>query len=314
MCDVLKAEYKGFTAFQIENSQIGVKIVPALGGKIVSLYSKNSKMPGREYLYQKAGDVCVVPYGGDYLKSEMCGVDDMFPTISEEYYMDYPFKGTHLPDHGEVWALPWHHSIQNGSLELGVYGVRLPYLLSKTISLSENRMHCAYQLRNLSAFDIEYIWCAHIMLRSQRGSRFDIFSNDTKAVTTYSESGKLGGYGNKFDYPFIKFHGGDIYDASVLRGKEANDFQKFYFEEPLKEGRVALVHEDGSGIRVEFDPTKTPWLALINAEGGSFGVHCSYIEPCSAPFDSIQAAKLRGRQGVIKPQSTLEWFLDFIIF
>ena len=35
------------------------------------------------------------------------GYDDMFPTILECHYEQFPRKGVELPDHGELWPLEW---------------------------------------------------------------------------------------------------------------------------------------------------------------------------------------------------------------
>jgi len=59
------------------------------------------------------------------------GFDDMFPTINECFYEDYPWKGQKMPDHGELWSLEWKYEIKESCLALWTYGVRCHIYLRK---------------------------------------------------------------------------------------------------------------------------------------------------------------------------------------
>lgn len=61
--------------------------------------------------------------------------------IYESFYEDYPWKGHRMPDHGEVWSLDWKVEIGESEVTLWVYGVRLSYLLKKTIRFSEENCY-----------------------------------------------------------------------------------------------------------------------------------------------------------------------------
>ncbi len=61
----------------------------------------------------------------------------MFPTIDRCYYERYPWQGTPIPDHGEVWSIPWSATITGDQLHMATYGVRFPYRLEKWISFSD---------------------------------------------------------------------------------------------------------------------------------------------------------------------------------
>ncbi len=53
---------------------------------------------------------------GDY---DIGGFDECLPTISACLYPEPPFAGVMMPDHGEVWALPWKYEIQGEELDFG---------------------------------------------------------------------------------------------------------------------------------------------------------------------------------------------------
>jgi hypothetical protein len=58
---------------------------------------------------------------------ECSGMDDMFPTIDAYFYDRYPWAGTKLADHGEVWSLPWATTVEGDRLHFVVHGVRFGF-------------------------------------------------------------------------------------------------------------------------------------------------------------------------------------------
>ena len=51
-----------------------------------------------------------------------------------------PGKGSDLPDHGEVWMLPWQDAgTGDGVIRLSVEGRALPYRLSRSLAFSSHR-------------------------------------------------------------------------------------------------------------------------------------------------------------------------------
>ena len=103
---ISQTNWRGLDAWVLENEILRTIVVPELGAKLVSLLDKRSQ---REWLvdpgerpFQK------VAYGAPFEKQDMSGWDDMFPTISAcEYPGPGEKHGVALPDHGEVWSLPW---------------------------------------------------------------------------------------------------------------------------------------------------------------------------------------------------------------
>ena len=63
----------------------------------------------------------------------MSGFDEVFPSIESCYYPVEPWEGVKVPDHGEVWSLPWRYEVHEDSVDLSVHGVRFPYRLQKKI-------------------------------------------------------------------------------------------------------------------------------------------------------------------------------------
>ena len=78
-------------------------VVPKLGCRVISLRNRRT---GREWLVRPVGGLETNEYASSF-GSGTQGWDEMFPTINVCRYPAYPWEGTELPDHGEVWSIPW---------------------------------------------------------------------------------------------------------------------------------------------------------------------------------------------------------------
>ena len=308
MTKICDTTYKGYPAVCMENGVLRAIFLPQQGAKLCSLVDLAT---GQEYIYQgKTEEYRPGAYAGGYLDGECAGVDECFPNIDECYYDTFPWKGTLLPDHGEVWALPWDVSQEADCLILCVNGVRLPYRIEKKISLQDRTVRLDYRLINLSGFEMDYIWAAHMMLQSQEGCTFQFPENLSKAYVTMSDSGTVGRYGDTFQYP-----GTDKYDFRVYRGDSANDYQKIYFADKLTpdSGWAQIHYPDGSVFQIRFPVQQVPYLGAIQAEGGELDLRCMFLEPCSGAFDRPDIAKMHGMNSVLGPRETRSWYLEIEI-
>src|SRR5688572_3901321 len=117
--------YKNKESIVIESEALRAEFLADPGAKLVSLINKQA---GYEYLVQREDKIYRdQPFGGDYIKGECSGYDDMFPTIDKCDYENEPWKGVEMVDHGEVWSLPWRFVQTNGVLEFLVQGIHFPY-------------------------------------------------------------------------------------------------------------------------------------------------------------------------------------------
>jgi len=184
----------GFDAWQLQNDRFSVVVVPAVGGKIVSLYDKSA---GIEWLVQpENAHIFRTPeYGAPYESSQCGGWDEMMPTIVA---CSYPVAGEHqgvyLPDHGELWVMPWREAGSNQhAIRLVVDGVALPYRLHRTLIIHDkNTLRFEYLLQNLGKEALVYLWTPHPQFQvepdaiielapppGRNGSNSVLSSNDT---------------------------------------------------------------------------------------------------------------------------------------
>ncbi len=159
-CKISRSKYKDIDCLILENGKLAVTVIPECGGKIQSIYDMEKK---KEYIWQSPWEhFRKGQYDSLFESGEFSGFDDMFPTVSECYYPSGPWKGTKVPDHGEVWSLPYDFEIKDDSVVLSVNGVRFPYRLQKTLSFSDaSILRIDYKAFNLTGFDFDFIWAAH---------------------------------------------------------------------------------------------------------------------------------------------------------
>jgi hypothetical protein len=131
------SEWRGQPAWALESARLRVVTTAGVGAKIVSI---TDKAAGHEWLVAPADrSFGLLTYGATFIEQDMSGWDEMFPTIKAcAYPQPGPYAGAALPDHGEVWALPWEMiAAEDGALTLGVDGRALPYRLMRTLRLDD---------------------------------------------------------------------------------------------------------------------------------------------------------------------------------
>jgi len=124
------SRYKDQPAITLESETIAAQYLPGVGAKMCSLIYKPVSL---ELLLQQPNETYrLAPYDGDYVaQSECSGFGEMCPSIDRCFYEGYPWRGTPIPDHDEVWSIPWAWDEQSGRLHLRTHGVRFPYRLEK---------------------------------------------------------------------------------------------------------------------------------------------------------------------------------------
>ena len=197
-------------AWALENEFLRTVVVPELGAKVVSLLDKRSQ---REWLVGPGGRALkTVPYGAPFQEQDMSGWDEMFPTIVACAYPGPGDRhGTPLPDHGEVWTLPWTvDQAGDGRLTLRVEGRALPYRLTRTAEYSAPAtLQLHYQLVNLGQERMPYIWAAHPQFACGPDAEIIFPPQVTEVCNTIPESWGWGAPETRFAWPAALAPNGD---------------------------------------------------------------------------------------------------------
>ncbi|WP_240339714.1 DUF5107 domain-containing protein [Halobacillus ihumii] len=296
--------FKGINCISLENEQIRCTILPSYGGKMASLFDKQA---GYEWLYQTEADKLNVPaYGDDFSQFDSSGFDEMFPGIDEG---PHPHDFSLIPDHGEVWAMPWQVTERSYGLDLKVTSPVFPYSLSKQVDLGMDRVEINYQANNLSDQPFPFIWAAHSLLNMNQATVIRVPSDMKEVINVEQSSVHLGEWGTLHSYPITESkRTGDSVDLSKMEGKAASNIEKFYFTKPLSQGWCQAVQEDiGRTLTYTFPPDKVPYLGVWKTQGGYRNDYNFALEPCTGMYDDVYVANKINKISKIPPRGTYSW-------
>jgi len=307
--NISHTEYKKVDAILMESDLLAITIIPESGAKIQSIYNKERQ---KEVLYQsERKEFRRSTYSAKFETGDVSGFDEIFPSIDECFYPTWPWTGISIPDHGELWALPWEYKVNDNSITLSVHGVRFPYKLEKKVEfLRDNCFRLSYKAFNLSDFDFDFIWSPHPYFVCEENTRVVLPPSVKEVMSTCSLENKLGDYGTIHPWPITKTSTGDEYDISdVLHPQYADKCEKFYAVNKPLEGWCAL-HNTSSGetIGLSYPTDKLPYLGVW--EGIINDKYITALEPVTGALDRLDMSRLAGKAGVIKARSKYEWFLN----
>lgn len=305
MVCIQEGVYKDIPCVDFESEQLLVKVIPLSGGKIQSVFEKRSQA---EYLYQAEREKFIRPvYGMSFDESDLSGFDDMFPSISACRYPEAPWRGVSLPDHGEVWALPWSCAADGDALELSCDGVKLPYRLSKRIRFSGvNTLELLYRAQNLSSFPLKFIWAAHPLINIDESSEALLPAEVERIFHTYDGPDQPNAFGRIGTWAEEKGRYGAIADP----GRDSCG--KFYVLGKLPRGECAVYSNNTRRyVRFRYSAEQLPYLGVwFNWNGYTVPQKNMALEPCTGAPDAIDAALKHGWISELAPDGTYEWNLE----
>ena len=305
-------DFHGVAAIYLENEVLRAAILPARGSKIASLFHKPTNV---ELLWQPP-DGCypAAQYGDPYDARHATGFDEMFPSIAAGRYERVPWAGTEIPDHGEVWSIPWTASIAPDKIRMEVNGVRFPYRLRKRVRLDGKALEIFYEAANLSPFDLDFLWAAHPLFNAAPGMKI-VVPPGMNSVINSAPGTRLPEYGRVYAFPRCRLAGGEPLNLDHIPERNATGYQKYYFQTPATEGWCELHHpSNGLVVRLKFPIEQVPYLGMWVNEGGWNGQYNVAPEPCTGAMDDIDAAKKWGMNSVLAALQSRTWWLRVSVY
>jgi galactose mutarotase-like enzyme len=302
----------GFDRTILDNGVARVVVLPDLGGKIISLVRIAT---GREYLISLPSDEDLrkPSFGETFVDYNNVGFDECIPTIAPCDYPEGKFAGSHLPDHGDVWSLPWQHEIRDLGLMLSVQGRSLPFVFRKYLSLQGATLRIEYELLNTSDTRFQFLWSAHPLFRTEPGTTILLPLDSGKLLIDSSKGNRLGSKGESCTWPIAAQRDGQTDDLRLMKTRrEASD--KLYTPR-LSNGYCGLYHPTtNESIIFRFDVESVPYVGLWICHGGvgSDNPEEPYtiaIEPCNGRPDSLREAIGRGESTTLFPHELKQWTL-----
>lgn len=309
MTKISQDNFQSLERITVENEQVSFSLLPQIGGKMISLILKEND---HEYISSSERPFRIPTYGANFADYDISGFDECFPAIAEGFYPEEPWKGVHIPDHGELWTLPWESEIEGETLRLTVFGVRFPYRFVKVFTLEENRVEVNYQVTNFSPVGFKYIWAAHPLLAVTPGTKITL-PGEPRIRTDWSKNERLGRLLYETSWPRAQGAGGEVIDLSIVNSPEVNQATKF-FTTVLEQGWCAL-HDPltGNFLKFSFPVEKIPYVGVwINEGGWPLEGQPSYnvaLEPCTGCPDKLDTAIQRDEYASLKGHGENTWTL-----
>jgi galactose mutarotase-like enzyme len=326
-CLLQEAKYQDFDALVLGNELTKVCVVPELGGKITSIQHVPTQ---REWLWRNPYiQAQPVVYDASFVEIyDTGGLDECFPAVAGETYPDDPWKGSLIPDHGELWCQPWdvrviESSTKKIALGMGCHGVRFPYRFERmlTISSQSANIRLDYSVTNFSNFVMPFVWSIHPILNIEEGMRV-VLPAGVKRVridsTTYRD---LGEEGDQLDWPLAKIAEHQSLDLSRVRAKGYGQAHKLY-SLPIIAGEMvetALVDKDGAhSFTFRFGADEITHVGVWMNFGGWSGSGSEHyynlgLEPCIGGRDSLLNAKQLEEYAFLPAKGSRNWSLELSI-
>lgn len=311
---VREVRANGTPAFELTSDGLAVLVIPAFGGRVVSLVDRasgrNWLLPGRLPAGDLSGNDAVFSSGVAW------GWDECLPTVTP--CPDPLVPGTVLRDHGDVWGRTVDADLDGEQLRLtllvgGEAGTA--YAFRRTIALDGRRLSVAYELENRGLVELAFLWSMHPLLALEPGATLrvpDVADVEATfaagaAVADFVPGGKAG----RVTWPSAGRPSGARHDFAVVPGLRARDAVKLYAG-PLNVCRAAVAAPDGTWLGLRWDAGMAAYLGIWISNGGwpspEAGVRQYALEPTTAPADSLASAIAKGRAQVLPPGGRLEWW------
>lgn len=309
---IQQTSWYSLEAWVLENENLRTVIVPDLGAKLASLVDKRS---GLEWLVGPADrPVKKITYGASFTEQDMSGWDEMFPTIVA---CNYPGPGERsgapLPDHGEVWALPWTVSqASDGKLTLSVEGYALPYCLTRTAQYTApDVLQLDYQLVNLGQEKMPYIWAAHPQFACGLEAEVVLPPHITEVCNTIPNSWGWGEPETRFGWPAAIGVDGESVRIDRVGPPSLHQARKFFLTPDMRAGWAGLIRRPSRDwLRLEWDPNLVPYLGLWVDEGVLNPESVAAPEPTTGYYDSLAVAWSKKQVTVIEPRAVITWRIN----
>lgn len=308
---VNQTTWQGLRALQLESEALCAVVVPEVGAKLVSLFDKRNGMewlvaPGEKPLRP-------VAYGAPFVEQDMSGWDEMFPTITACHY---PAPGAHdgalLPDHGEVWALPW--SVVTGTPEqmtLAVEGRALPYRLSRTLTFAApDTLQLAYKLTNDGSENLAYLWAAHPQFDCGEELEVLLPAQVQRVVNSLPPEWGWGLPGTEHGWPEATDLSGQPVRIDRVGPPTLHRARKFFVAPNAAIDGVTLIRRPSEArLRMAWAADELPYFGLWIDEGALSHASVVAPEPMTGYYDSLDVAWRNNRVSTIAPGLTQSWTL-----
>lgn len=291
-------------AWLLSDAHLEATVLPAYGGKIAGLVDR---LTGRDWLWRNPFLPISKPRpGASYVLEHDCGgYDECFPAVSAGPYPVEPWRDREIPDHGELWAVPWEVEPVEDGIRMRARTRRFPPRFERMIRLQDGCLRLDYRVENPTPHAFPFIWSAHPLFALEAGMRIEL--PEGHPLEVYG-SDRLGDRHAPVTWPFS---GG----IDLSRPARVGFCAKLAGPAPER-GWIGLTHE-ARRLKLSYDPALVPDLGLWLNDGGWTPLEGKPpyfnlgLEPCIGWGDDLAYAVREGLpHGVLPPHGERTWWLE----
>jgi len=308
--EIKEITFKQTKAIKMENKDISIVILPEIGSKIASIYSKEKDF---EFLFQnKENSYKKAEFDSNFENYDCSGFDDCFPNIDRSKLFINNQRHTY-PDHGEIWSADFDHKLNNESLILNYSSKYFDYNYRKIITIIKNKIVIDYKIKNNLKTAFPAIWTMHCLLKYAENLKLN-FPVDLKKMINVQQSDYLGDQGAEHSFPITKDEFGEKYRLNRVNNRKGKLTEKYYSSGIINDGIVSAYYPDQNAeIIIKYDSKKLPYLGFWLTEGGFKGDYNFAFEPTDGYYDSINLALKNKKINIIDPGAEYSFAIDLII-
>jgi hypothetical protein len=290
--------HNGVPGIALEGDRLRLTLFPDAGAKILDLVHTVS---GFDLLWKNPRVPLGATYPGPFFDDVWSGGwDELFPT-------DPPCElgGNHYHDHGDLWHGRWEWEVERddgheATVYLRRFAVALPCLMEKWITVRRDSLEIAFRhrLTNLGTRPEPYTWSLHVAHPIAPASR--VLLPATRLGVADPEHSRFGAGCDEVSWPM---HAGE--DLQRVLGPERG-LTEWLYARDLEEGSCAVVHGNGVGLRLAFDPSVFRTVWTWGVYGGWRGHYVLLTEPSTSPPGGLAASVAAGTAALIEPGEVLE--------
>lgn len=306
-----ETQWLGQPALALETDALRLVTVPKMGAKMVSLFDKRIQ---HEWLIQPI-DRAFKPaaYGSSFADQDMSGWDEMFPTINTcAYPVEGQYKGQLLPDHGEVWSLPWSvEAVTNSTIRLSTIGRALPYRLKRHVEVvNDHYFRLKFEVVNTGEEPIIALWAAHPQFVVNEETRIRL-PKAVEQVVNVHETPEWGAVGTLYSWAEAQSQHGEQRSLDQIGTADLKTCRKFYVPADQHVDWAALQQgDDGAWVRLSWDREQVPYLGIWVDEGAYNAASTAALEPSTGFYDNLNFAWKNQRVMHLIPHQPLQWTID----
>ena len=283
----------------LENEQLTVAVAPDFGARVTRLIDRAS---GRDWI-APGGQSSQTGENAVYGLAEAVGWDECFPTVGRCDATGTVW-GRVLRDHGDLWGRGFAVVEQRADLLTLVYESD-QFRFVRTLRLDGATLHVDYQIDNLTADPMPYLWALHGLLAVRPGERIELPGVTHLTAPYVSLQGAI------VDLPVIQWPETQAalgFDIDIVQPQTAGFAAKMYATVP-SHARARV-----GGLEIVWSGDQIRHLGLWFTYGGwpgVGGVHHMAIEPTNASAGDL--AEGVGQVTPIAPFGQHRFAVQFII-